>query len=370
MGANFEPNNGEAIFIAMLDGSDGWRKDVRDRLVAKGLPTKRDEAWKWSDLRRAARDITKRGSTQLRAEMAPQWADLKRETGDEFSAGALAQAAAHQTAFFRHHLGGTYNIELGASVGASVASVVISLPRALEYTILEHYRAADGALAIANVDYEVGPGAKVNRVVLFDDAPQAGWVLSSNVSLAPGASFTQTSLTFGAKFLRQETRLSHPGQGATATLNGAYLVGAGGHADMTSIVNMQGEGGELDQLTKGIVHSGGRAVFQGKIHVDQAAQKTAANMTHRGMIIDDRSEIDSKPELEIYADDVECSHGNAIGTLDEMALFYMQQRGLPEADARRLLVESFLDETLSAVKDEKTRDSLSGRIAAKLKGLV
>lgn len=370
MGAMFKPNSGEALLISMLEGADGWRGEVRDRLVANGLPSKRNEAWKWSDLQAAARNVTNRESVKLNSDTEPQWAQINYTLDDKFSAGALAHAAAWQTAFYRFHLGGVYNLDLGSGPGVSAASVIISVAPNVRCTVLERYRSAEEAFALSAVDYQVGPGAQVERVVLTDDVPNTAWVLSSAVSLSPGAHFTQTCVTFGSRFFRQETRVSHPGEGASATLNATYLAGTDRHADFTSNVRVKGPGGTLRQLTKGIAHSGGKGVFQGKIHVEQAAQQTDAEMTHKGMLIDERSEIDAKPELEIYADDVVCSHGNAIGTLDEMALFYMRQRGLPEVDARRLLLESFLDETLDAVSDEKTRETLQSRITGRLKGLL
>ncbi|WP_421791459.1 SufB/SufD family protein [Hyphobacterium sp.] len=366
----FKPNSGESLLISLLEGKTGWRKDLRGQLLANGLPNKRSEAWKWSDLRAAARNVTREHSVQLQSDVRPQWAEIDFKLDDTFSPGALAHGIATQTAIYRFHLGGVHNLDLGSGAGLSAASIIVSVASNVKCTVLERYRSAEEAFAISAVDYQLDPGAEVNRIVLTDDVTDTAWLLSSSISLSPDSTFSQTSLTFGSRFFRQETRVSHPGQGASATLNAAYLAGPERHADFSTIVKMTGPGGKLRQLTKGIAHGGGRGVFQGKIHVEQAAQQTDAEMTHKGILIDERSEIDAKPELEIYADDVVCSHGNAIGTLDEMAMFYMRQRGLPEADARRLLLESFLDETLDAVAHEKTKDTLQSRISNRLKGLL
>ena len=120
---------------------------------------------------------------------------------------------------------------------------------------------------------------------------------------------------------------------------------------------------------KGAAARGGRGVFQGKIHVERAAQKTDAKMNHRGLLLDGRSEIDAKPELEIYADDVVCAHGNALGAMDAAALFYMRQRGLSEAGARALLTQSFLAEPLERLSDETVRDALMARLQTALEGV-
>ena len=152
-------------------------------------------------------------------------------------------------------------------------------------------------------------------------------------------------------------------------LGGVYLLDGGRHADSTSVVHHTGPGGVTQQLVKGAAAAKGHGVFQGKFIVDRAAQKTDARMTHRAMMLDDRAEIDAKPELEIYADDVQCAHGNALGALDETALFYMRQRGIPAPRARALLIESFLAEPLDAIADEALRDELKTALRTRLEAL-
>jgi Fe-S cluster assembly protein SufD len=116
------------------------------------------------------------------------------------------------------------------------------------------------------------------------------------------------------------------------------------------------------QLVKGAARPGGRGVFQGKIVVAEGAQKTDARQTHRALLLGDGAEIDAKPELEIYADDVQCAHGNTIGALDETALFYLRSRGLPLAQARALLIEAFLLEAIPDWLDEALRGEIEGAI--------
>ena len=112
------------------------------------------------------------------------------------------------------------------------------------------------------------------------------------------------------------------------------------------------------QLIKGVARKGGRGVFQGKIVVERGAQKTDARQYHQGMLLEDGAEIFAKPELMIHADDVQCAHGNTAGGLDESALFYMRSRGIPEAEARALLIEAFLVETIPGELPEALRDEL------------
>ena len=368
--AVLEPTNTLDQVLAPFKGATGWRGEFAKRLKKDGLPTKRDEDWKWSDVARATKGITGYGKVQFRSSVNPEWTEVRRSASQDFFANLLAFAGVMNVTYFEPRNLTVLDLDFRATRGVSQAAATIIGAAGNNIRVHEHYSSEEQAFSAIGVDYVVGPGARVERVILIDEAPKSVLILSSGVTLHETGEFIQTVVTQGGKLVRHETQLHSAGKGAKATLNGAYLVGKGAHADLTTRVKMHGPGGTLSQLTKGIAYGGGHGVFQGKIHVDQAAQKTDAKMTHKGMIIDEKSEIDAKPELEIYADDVECAHGNAIGTLDEMALFYMQQRGLPEAEARRLLVESFLDETLAEISHEKTAGTIRGLMSKRLKDLV
>jgi Fe-S cluster assembly protein SufD len=369
--AVLEPTSTEEQILQRFKNVTGWRKDFAERLKRDGLPNRRVEGWKWTDVQRAAKGIRGYGKVQFQCSVPPQWTEVKRSASQDFFANLLAYAGVQSVPYIElSNWVKIIDVDFRALPGVSHAALTINAGAGEAIRIHEHYSSAEQAFSAIGVDYVVGKGARVERVVLIDEAPEAVLLLSSGVTLNEGGEFVQTVVSQGARLLRHETQLHHAGGGARATLNGAYLVGNGLHSDFTTRVEMHGPGGELSQTAKGIAYGGGRGVFQGKINVKQAAQKTAANMTHKGMIVDEKSEIDAKPELEIYADDVECSHGNAIGTLDEMALFYMQQRGLPEPEARRLLVESFLDEALGEISHERTAGTIRGLISKRLKGLA
>jgi Fe-S cluster assembly protein SufD len=126
--------------------------------------------------------------------------------------------------------------------------------------------------------------------------------------------------------------------------------------------------GKTDQLTKGVVRDQARGVFQGRIVVAQGADKTEARMGHHALILSERAEVDAKPELEIYADDVACAHGNTVGALDEDALFYMRQRGIPEIEARAMLTEAFIGEVIDRIGHEGAREAARAWAAERLKG--
>ena len=149
-------------------------------------------------------------------------------------------------------------------------------------------------------------------------------------------------------------------------MDGLYVLKGDRHADLTSVVDHLGPDGQTSQLIKGVVHDTARGVFQGKIIVERGADGTDARMAHNALIASERGEIDARPELIIYADDVQCAHGNTVGTLDEGALFYMQQRGIPADEARALLTQAFLIEVIDRIEDEAAREVVSAWLTARL----
>jgi Fe-S cluster assembly protein SufD len=149
-------------------------------------------------------------------------------------------------------------------------------------------------------------------------------------------------------------------------LDGLYVLDGERHADLTTVVDHEGLGGQTRQLTKGVVRDRARGVFQGRIIVQPGADQTDARMGHHALMLSDHAEIDAKPELEIFADEVACAHGNTIGALDEDALFYARTRGLSEGEARALLTAAFLGEVVDGVEAEPVREIAEAWLNARL----
>jgi Fe-S cluster assembly protein SufD len=332
----------ETALIEALEGATGWRAQLREATRKDGLPTRRHELWKWSDLRRAANDVSAPG---------------------ELSVSGLAGLASAVD-------GDRIELTVTASPGASAGDAALVIPAGASVTLVERLCGEAGALGNWHLDITIEAGARLDRIVVADHHEDAVFVGSAEINLHEDASLNQTMFDTGARLSRNETHIHHPGQGASVALGGAYILGAGRHADSTTVVHHTGPGCQTRQLVKGAVASGGHGVFQGKFIVDRAAQQTDARMTHRALMLGEKAEIDAKPELEIYADDVQCAHGNALGTLDETALFYMRQRGLPEAKARALLIESYLAEPLDMVRDETLRETLKSVLRTRLEALA
>jgi Fe-S cluster assembly protein SufD len=282
------------------------------------LPTRRVEAWKYSDLRAVLGEqpLVLREGRDIIEQLAP----------------------------------GTQRLNVPAS----------------EQRVIVERMDDDAHLDARSFDFSVSEGATLTRVVI--QAGAATPLAMARVRLAKGARLRQFILAEGAKLARIETHVDVEGEGAHVELNGVYMAGAGRHADLTSVISHHVAHGETRQLIKGVARKGGRGVFQGKIVVAKDAQKTDARQYHHGMLLEEGAEIFAKPELMIHADDVQCAHGNTAGGLDERALFYMRSRGVPEAEARALLIESFLVEAIPSGLPEELNNELIGRIRVWLAG--
>ncbi|MCW5723792.1 MAG: SufD family Fe-S cluster assembly protein [Maricaulaceae bacterium] len=367
MNAHFKPHDGEAALIAALDGASGWRAELRDALSAQGLPAKRAEAWKWTDLRRALSGLSVAQGALAFESSRPADRESPVEHAPQNLLPRLAAALGGDALVFRLSDGEHLTLAARAEAGAGHRIVLVEVPDGAAARVTEHYGAGEGGFTNIAILYRLGAGARLDRVV--ESGGPGVIVVSGGAEIGARSRFHQTEVTFGGVLCRLETHLLHPGEGAEAVLNAVYLLHSGRHADLTSVTEHTGPGGSLSQLCKGAAAGGAQGVFRGKIVVRRAAQKTDARMNHRALLLDSKAEIDAKPELEIYADDVQCAHGNALGQLDRDALFYLRQRSLPEAQARALLIESFLAEPLQPVTDEAVRDRLSARLRQGLEGL-
>jgi Fe-S cluster assembly protein SufD len=238
------------------------------------------------------------------------------------------------------------------------ATARISARAGAKLLLLETHEGSGSAYVAHNrLELDVARGAEVIRVVLVEEPADAISVTQAEVRVEAGGVYRQTVLTTGAKLQRIETQLLHFAQGADVRLDGAYALAGERHADLTTVVDHVAADGLTSQMTKGVVRDTARGVFQGKIIVERGADGTDARMQHHALILGERGEIDAKPELIIYADDVQCAHGNTVGNLDEAALFYMQQRGIPAEEARALLVEAFLIEVVDRIAHDGAREA-------------
>ena len=328
------------------------------------LPSRRDEDWRWTDLRGLLRTLPEPSQPLPTDAIGPGPFDglpgeiviVANGSGPEEIRIGEGEA---RTLVLRH---------ISRGDGAHTSRLRIDVGPSARLTLLESHEGGGAGLSLLGVDLTLGADAACERLVLSDLDPDAVAVVELDATLAARAGLSQALLTTGARRQRFETRVRHPGQGAQVRLDGVYVLRERRHADLTSSVRHEGPGGRTDQLARGMVDDQARAVFQGRIIVQEGADGTDARMAHNALILSDRAEVDARPELEIYADDVACAHGATVGALDDEVLFYMRQRGLPEPEARSLLVASFLGEVIDRVGSpeaaERMRSWLQARVGA------
>jgi Fe-S cluster assembly protein SufD len=338
-----------------------------DLADASTFPSRRTEAWKYSDLRRVLKEAPQPSPSGVLT--GPGAFDALSGDAIVFVNGVAVGvdafvASGEQTLRLRFVSDATDPAQTGT--GHSTA-VRVSARAGAKLLLLETHEGRGGAYVAHNrLTLDVAEGAEVTRLVLVEEPADAISVTEAQVKVAPGGLYRQTIVATGAKLQRLETHVSHGGEGADVRLDGLYALVGARQTDLTSAVDHVAANGQTSQLTKGVVRDTARGVFQGKIVVERGADGTDARMNHHALILGERAEIDAKPELIIYADDVQCAHGNTVGNLDESALFYMQQRGIPVDEARALLTQAFLIEVVDRIAHEQAREVVRSWLTAKL----
>lgn len=236
---------------------------------------------------------------------------------------------------------------------------LIRLGKDAQATVLESYR--DGGAAAAGwtnvyAHVAIGTGAKLTHIRLQAENDAAYHAALGRVSVGAGARYAHVSVQAGAALARHELHVDFAGSDAEADIQGLVLARGSAHLDHTLFLHHAVPACRSNQLFKHVVDDHGHAVFQGGIRVAPQAQKTDAQQLSRTLLLADRAQIDTKPELEILADDVKCSHGASIGDVDAQQLFYMRARGIPAAEARRLLLSGFAYEVVTAVPEGALRE--------------
>ncbi len=371
-----------------------------DRFTERGFPNRRLEGWKWSDFNAALRQ-------------APTMAELSDKKIIEPSVFAALDPLEFRIVNGRIELpSGEFpeGIKYGVIDGMAtipelethaIASLTVAMVRkalgieieeGVDFTrpiLIRHINSSDG-FSFGQTLTRVGRGSAVNIIEVYEGEGSGFYSHLNHMALRDGATvrrsmiqetgpssiihaicavkadgasrYEQTSLSTGSRLSRHETHLHYIGRDASADINSAATLSGERHSDFTSHVLHKAEVCTTHQRHKGVARDQGRTVFQGKFQVERTAQKTNAKMTANALLLSDMAEANHKPELEIYADDVECAHGSTAGALDADALFYLRQRGLDEETARGLLIEAFLGEVIDGIKHDAVREVFSARV--------
>jgi Fe-S cluster assembly protein SufD len=420
-----------AVAKGALPGADAvaaMRAEAFHRFERQGLPNRRVEDWKYTDLRAAMRaalplatppdaaaKASVAGAGALLAELEARrivFVDgaLVAELSDladlepGLTIGSLAAALAAGEPFLATHLGQVVPSEdvavalntafmgdgavIRVAARATLArpihlvfgnsglrpaaiftrSLIVVESGARAMVVESHEGAATGSDQInAAVELVVGDGAHVDHVKLTGAGAGALHVWTMMAKVGARARFNEFLFTIGGAVVRNQLFVRFEGADTVAGIRGATLLKGSQHADVTLFADHVAPACTSREMFKSVLDGSGRSVFQGKIIVRRAAQKTDARMATHALLLTDEAEADNKPELEIYADDVQCGHGATSGALDQDLLFYLKARGIPEKEAETLLIQAFVGEVVEGIEHAGLRDALMDHAAAWLR---
>ncbi len=245
--------------------------------------------------------------------------------------------------------------------------IVVDEGAEIELVEYYHYTGEEKSSYLLNAVNEiyVSRNATLKQYKYQNEAYKSGHIALNAVKVLSDGLYKSFCLQKGADLARQETKVVLAEEGAEAIVDAAYVMNGWATIDTTTNIEHLKPNTHSSQLVKGVVGGQAKGVFQGKIHIAPDAVKTEGYQLHKAMLLSNEAEIDVKPELEIFADDVKCSHGSACGQLDKEQLFYMRSRGIDAKEAEQLLIDAYLNDVIAKVDNEKIRDWIKLSVKAK-----
>ena len=403
------------------------RREAMARFAERGFPTTRDEDWRYTNLgplaatpfraAGAVASLNLSSETVDRAAIGPSaWPRLvfvdgryapEHSSRQRLPGGAclssLAEAMTTDPELVQRHLarhahwdadvfaalstafvqdGAFLHIPAETAIAAPIELLLLTTvpgalaqPRILvvagphsRFTVVERYVGLTDDTCFVNAVTEmvVGPGASVDHYVLQEQGASTFHMATIHAALERDSAFSTCEATFGARLARTTLTVRFGGEGGRGSLAGLYVTSGRQHVDHHVTVDHAVPRCSSRQLYKGVLDGSARAVFNGRVIVRPDAQKTDASQTNKHLLLSDGVEVDSKPQLEIFADDVKCTHGAAEGQLAPEAIFYLRSRGLDDTAARRLLTLGFVREVVDRITVEPIRSYLDRTLEARL----
>jgi len=307
---------------------------------------------------RTLRDVLEADEAALHAQLlAPDNSDAMVALNSAMMTDGLVIEIADGTALTQPlHI---VHVASSALPAAMFTRSLLKLGKTAGATLVESYIAADGAKSYQVHDalvLAIGDGALLDHVRLVEDSRDAFNISSSVVTLGTRAHFNTFGMTSGAGVSRYQAVIAVAGEHSRVETNGVNLLNGRQHADSTLFLDHAVPNCSSREIFRAVVDDRAHSVFQGRIIVRPKAQKTDAKMMTRALLLSDEAEADNKPELEIFADDVTCGHGATTGALDESLLFYLRARGLSEKEAQALLIQAFVGEAIEQIANDHLRE--------------
>ncbi len=381
----------DPIQLPVVPALQDLRQNLRQHALDLGLPTRRLEAWHYTDLARLLdRPLAEATALDVEAPALdmPQINFINGAMQAEHASGLELKSIFDAPAL----LGDTADHDareamLAFNLALLTEGVRLSVPAGTEQTLCVMY--AGGEAQHLRHAIHVEAGAKLTLFEIFNGAGygnivsdvtvDAGGVVNhiklhssgtaialTRASLGASARYVARHIIVGGQVARHESRINLDGAMAHADLSAAMLARAGAHQDVTSVIAHNVADTSSETQIRSLVDEAARAVFQGKVVVARDAQRVDAQQQSRALLLAENAEMNVKPELEIYADDVACAHGSTVGALDKDALFFLRSRGIPEAEARQMLVRGFLADVTEAVLAGQASDFIAAHLDANL----
>ena len=257
----------------------------------------------------------------------------------------------------------------GENAAAAFPRIVIVGEANSAATFIESYSAGDNDNSYftnAIVDLALEDGARFRHYKVQRESARASHIATTRVDLGGNAAYDTTTINLGAALSRHDIRVTMDHSGASCAVDGLYMVDGSQHTDTHSVIDHRQPHCSSHQLYKGILDGKSRAVFNGKVFVRHGAQQTDAQQTNKNLLLSNDAQIDTKPQLEIYADDVKCTHGAAIGQIDDDMMFYLESRGINPALAKNMLTYGFAEEVIEKIKIESIKRELDAAVLNRL----
>jgi Fe-S cluster assembly protein SufD len=345
------------------------------RFVETGYPSVREENWKYTNVAPIGKENWNVPADAFTDDAPEDAADLlARFTADRSGFTALNLAFA-RVALVRipkdTSVAEPIELNFAADDGAAIfPHVIVVVERGSKATIVETYASTAKSFTNAAVQVIVEDDAHVTHYRVQKESPDAFHVGTTEVTLGRGSYYNSTNINLGGAISRHDIDLKFTAEGAEAFVDGLYMLNGTQHADTHSVIDHLVPNCTSHQNYRGVLNDSSRAVFNGIVYVRENAHGTDAEQSNKNLLLSNEARVDTKPQLEIFNDDVKCSHGATVGQLEEEELFYLLTRGLPEPLARNLLTYGFAEEIINKIDVESIKGELDAAVLNRLNATI
>ena len=394
-------NKIEADFENIITGVSGEAKDIRienfNEFKKEGIPTSKQEFWKFTNpsiikdseftlghycefeddkfdiivvngkLIKKTKEIQNKNIQDSLAEKLIE-NEVFKKTGNPFINLNNAFSTEGCVVSFKDNVEKEINIlniiDNTSSEQITHPRIIVNVGKNSNISVLEEIRFLGNKNNLVNsvTNFHIEEGSKVEHIIIDDRSENTYQISNILVKQKRDSTFSSYNYSNGKKLARRDFIIELKERGAHCDLRGVYLAEQNNHIDHHTIIEHEKEHCTSNELYKGILSGKSTAVFNGRIHVHKAAQKTDAIQSNQNLLLSDNAIIHTKPELEIYADDVKCTHGATIGQLDEKGIFYLRARGIKREEAQKMMMRAYIGEVLSGMKNNETKEMLLEKI--------